>query len=469
MIPNVNQTIADGGLGILPATNDQTMAALGVCSLGVPNTIYAFGGTDPSAVTAALGTGPLVEFVAYCLTLGGGTIYAMPISQGTASSSGAVTKVGTGTAVVSLSSGVGFDGYTGIIKIVTGAANLAALAATYQLSLDGGLTYGPVTAYPLSGVIAIANTGLAISTVDGTFVAGDTYSWTTTAPSYTTTNFNTAITALLADPRSWKFAYLVGQATSATNSAIMGAAFATKLAGAEASKRYCYGVMESAVDTDTNQITAFASFTSSRVGVAAGMMAITSPVTGRVVSRSGGWAMAARMKSTKPKTDPGQFDLGPIPGIVSLARDEQATPGLDAQRFSTMRTIPTAPGYYITNVNMMAGAGSDYSLVTRRAVMDLACTISNLGNLKFLNKDIRVDAVTGFILEVDARNWESYVNTLLLTGLVGQVSASRIILNRANNILSSSTVYVKVRVTPLGYAKDIEVDIGYSNPSLSLV
>ena len=159
---------------------------------------------------------------------------------------------------------------------------------------------------------------------------------------------------------------------------------------------------------------------------------------------------------------------GSLPGVASLYRDEQATPGLDAQRFTTLRTIIGLQGFYVTNGKTMASTISDYQLLQFKRVMNRACKVARTGMLRFLNDSVRVDPATGRINELDARAIESYVGGQLKAALVSPRHASdaSIAVKRDQNIISTSQLPVRIRVTPLGYAKDIEIDIGFRNPAL---
>jgi hypothetical protein len=78
---------------------------------------------------------------------------------------------------------------------------------------------GPVPR-PVSGTVVLADTGLVL-TFAGTFTANDTYSFTTTGPTYTGSDFTNAMTAILADPRTWAFLHLLGQAASSAAAATL--------------------------------------------------------------------------------------------------------------------------------------------------------------------------------------------------------------------------------------------------------
>jgi len=133
-----------------------------------------------------------------------------------------------------------------------------------------------------------------------------------------------------------------------------------------------------------------------------------------------------------------------------------------------MRTFKGYPGYFITNGNMMATYGSDFSLVQFRRVMDRACQVVRAAEIPMLSSEVRVDLKTGFIDERDAQEFESKVGTQLKTALVatGNASDASVTLNRTTNLLESASEPVTVSIVPLAYLKQLDNTIGFANPSL---
>jgi hypothetical protein len=152
---------------------------------------------------------------------------------------------------------------------------------------------------------------------------------------------------------------------------------------------------------------------------------------------------------------------------LSSGRDEAATPGLDAARFTTLRSIMGRSGVFCTAGRSLANAGSDYQLLQYGQVMDVACFYARDTLLGYLNASIRVDKKTGYILERDAQAIEAQCLGVLNEKIVniGDASSASVVVNRTTNILSTQTLIVSVRVVPLGYARAITVDIGFQNPA----
>lgn len=464
-LPDVSLSIQDGTLGLLAPSGSNIALKVGVCSAGTANVIQSF--SDKKSLSAAMGTGPLVDAAALCLDTAGGPVYVARITATTSGSSGSVTHVGTGTAVLT-PSGSPLDQYDVQALITRGAANLAALTAAFKYTLDGGDSFSPEIAVPVGGVYAIPGTGLTITWADGTFVANDTYTFSTVAPSYALSDLQTALTAILADTRQWGHVHVVGAAASVAAAAAMAAGLDTTMQSAETAFRYTFAVIEVPDDTDANIIAAFASTASRRVMCCAGYAEIMSPISGLIRKRSSAWIASARIAQVPIHEDLGRVRTGPVTGVVKLYRDEQATPGLDAARFTTLRTIIGQPGFWLTSGRMIAPAGSDFTYVQNRRVMDEACAEARNGFMRYLNDSVRLDNATGFILEKEARAIESDVQGQLEVGLVnpGHASGADVRVQRDHNIISDATMPVTVTVTPLGYAKNITVTIGFINPSL---
>lgn len=480
-IPSVTQTILDPGLGIIAEDTSADTAAIGVSSLGTANTLYAFRGPDTQAVKTTLGTGPLVEKVIYHLGKSNGkTVYAMPINSSVAGANGSVTKSNGSSPTVTVA-GAARDDYQAIIAIVsTGALGVG----TFKVSLDNGDVYGPVLTIPAGGSYLIPDTNITVTFPSGTYTVGDTYSWTSTAPGFSNTDFGNAMDALLARPEKWGIVHLVGQGLDASAAATLATTMGSKLTTAASSKRYARGVVEGPMVDKATMITAFAAFADARVAVCLGFLELISDVSGRQYKRSIGTPFVARLAKIPISVDAIRNDtdsnIESIPGVVKLVpqgaaastgyHDEGSTPGGDAARFVTAMTIPGQPGFYFCNPNLMSAPGSDFKWMQYGRIMDRACTVTNQAMTRYLGKRIPLDPATGFILEAEALAIESDLASQLRAALKepGHVSEIKVVVNRADNLLSSPVLRVKVLITPKAYAKTIEVELGFFNPAVAL-
>lgn len=470
-IPYANLAVKDGALGLAAGNDTNTVAVVGVCSSGTANTVYAF--TDVQTLKDTLGTGPLVEAAAFILAIAGGTVVCCKSAASTAATAGSVTKTGTGLSVLTTTGSTPLDSYQVRVLIMQGGANPASGTVTFKLSLDGGRTYGPELALPTGGTYTGAQAAYGITLVfsAATLVAGDYYEFTTTAPAYTTGDLTTAIDALLADARTWFLLYAAGVPADATALQGVHALLASKMATAAAAYRYARAAVQVHDDTDGNIATAVAALSDTRVMLAAGFVNLLSQTTGMTTKRGASIPVVARAAAVPPGEDLGRVATGPVKGVVTLLRDEGKTPALDFLQLATLRTHTGLSGVYVTNGAVKAGAGSDFKFLQYGRVMDLASGAVRGGMLRFLNDSVRVNSTTGLILEADAKTIEAFIERALRDAVTvpGYASDCSVAVDRTVNILSTQQLKVKFRVIPLGYAKFIDGEIGFSNPALTPV
>lgn len=476
MLSRVNQTIADGALGLASADPSQVHIKIGVCSAGTVKGLTFY--TDPDKAKADGGVGPLVDAVVYDLQVAGGVVGMMRVNSSVAGVAGSVSVVrgggGSSTGTVAVS-GTPNDGYQFIVVITKDGANLAAATATFKYSVDGGDNYSPDIAVPTGAAYVVPNTGVTLTFANGggtAFVTGDTHTFACTAPGFSSSDISDALDALRTTFKTAKFGFvhIVGAATNAAGSATIAAAVDTKMTAEENVFRYIFAIIEAADDTDQNLITAFTSFASRRVGVAAGYCELVA--NGKVLKRSIAWPAVARIAQQDIRRDLARTatdkEGGPLSGVTSLYRDEGATPALDDARFITLCTYPQQNGFYISNGRMMAPAGSDFTFLQYRRLMDRACTVTYNFLFPQLNDDVVRINDDGTIYEQDARSIETKGKAELDAELTDKkrVSATAMVVTRDNNMLSTQTLKVKTRIRPKGYAKFIDHDIGFENPSL---
>jgi hypothetical protein len=476
-LPRVTQTISDGGLGLAVPDDSQVHVAIGVASAGTVNSLVFH--RDADKVKSEFQQGPLVDKAIYHLQVAGGSIGLMRINASIPGAAGAVTATraspGTSTGTVAVA-GAAHDAYDVRVEI-TKAGTLG--AGEFKYSLDGGDNDSPAIAIPGAGTYAIPNTNLTLTFTAGAgpvfFAVGDVFAFTCTAPGFSSTDVNNALDALRTTFATARFGFihLVGAASTPAGAVTIAATIDVKMTAEENVFRYLFAIVECPEDTDANIITAFAAFSSTRVGVAAGCCELVS--NARVMKRNAAWPVVARIAAQDIRRDAARTrqdrEGGPLAGVTKLYRDEFVTEALDAARFITLRTYAGKNGFYVTNGRTMAAAGSDYTYLQFRRLMDRACTI-NYGELfNYLNDDeIRLKP-DGTILELDARAIETKVNAQLKADLTSKnrVSATYTVVTRDNNILSTLTLRTKVRIVPKGYSKFIETDIGFANPAIAPV
>lgn len=220
---------------------------------------------------------------------------------------------------------------------------------------------------------------------------------------------------------------------------------------------------------ESSLIADYATYASVRVGVCAGAAAIFSQATQRFNRRNCGSIVAGRCALIPRSEDLGNVQRGPLPDILTrlpngqsgLYHDEYVSPSLDAQRFTTLRTIPGIQGFYITNGRIMAPNGSDFTYIQYRRVMDEGTALLNAAATKFINTTVRTNA-NGSIYEVDARKIEKNIYAFMFGNMRQDVQDIGVSVDRNNNVYSTQTIIITANIRPFGYAKFITLTIGFA-------
>ena len=305
------------------------------------------------------------------------------------------------------------------------------------------------------------------------FIAGESYYFTTTPPAITSTDIVNVMEAITGNALQWDWIHVVGRPTTASLGATLAGSVATQVGNWFANYRYSFAVLDAPICTVQNNISAslvssYASVLTDYVAVGGGDANIVSAITGSEVQRCASWAASIWGSTLQIGTDLAQVSLGNLPFVAQILWNENNADVLDAARFTTLRTIPTLSGFYVTNARIMSNsATSDITYWQSRRVLNQACRIAYAFLVQYLSKNIPVNATTGTIDPGAATALQNSLNRALNQGLVGQVSGVASIVNTTNDVLSTQTLEVTVAVVPLFYPKTVSVTLGFTNPALS--
>jgi hypothetical protein len=472
-LPRVVTTIEEGRLGAISLTDDD------VCTSNVP-TKFAAG--QVRALVAAYGYGPGTQAASLMLADGHAVVFTKlpsttPGDEGTEGADNAVTLVGTGTSVITLT-GAAYDSGQWIFLVDTGCT-IGVTGGKFSYSRDGGRSYSAIISLGTATTYLIPNSNITLNFAAGTLVAGDVSTFISKEPEWAGADLAAGFAALLASSHTYSFVHLVGPCT-----ATEGGNVKTEITAFEAANKWSSVVVDDLHQTSAQseavwlaaRIVEWAAFTSTRVVVGAGKVAITSPIDASAYLRPVSWAAVRRAVQFDIHYDLSRVKSGPLNATIVnsvgnlIGHDERTTPGLDAARFLTATTIIGKTGVYVGNPNVMCTAGSDFTLWQYRRVMDKACEITYTVLAEQLSDHVRLDKVTGFILEKDALAIESAVNSQLRIHLIakGRVSDAYFILSRTDDISATKTVTGETSILPLGYLKRINHTIGFVNPALKV-
>lgn len=491
--PSVNFNIRSNALGNVPVSPAQLIAVLGCSSAGTDlsvSSVYRV----PDRIVTDYGYGPGPELAGAVCRSGIGVVF-VKVPTNTPGVAGAVSHTGTGTSIVTIS-GTPYDDYE--IQIIPTRAGTAGSepAPGFQISFDGGRTFSREIRVPTDRTYEglQAETGLVFNFSVGTLVVDDLYEATTVGPLWSASDVADALEALRISKRFAGIVYVTGAADESDVSAQVGT-----IDNFVDLKKFTRVIFESRdiADGETEVqwmdalIADFADFTNDRVGVAAGYARVTSAYTGWRYRRSIGWLACVRAGLVTTRTvgptfgqDLGAVEDGPLVSysqngrgtpVTEVYHDEGLVPGLDAERFITITSFPGSDddGYFICNPNLMCGPTSDFTLLQYGRVMDEGCRVTNTFFTGRLSSAVRLDPVTGFILEKDARALESGNDTGIAQALVASGNASArandqyTVLSRVDNISTTKTITVTVKILPLGYIKEVDVTMTFENPAFA--
>lgn len=468
-IPSVTGNLVEGGIGVLAQDNTSSHCKIGSSTLGTAGTIYSFMGSDTNNVINTLGVGPLVDSVIDSLIKSDGKLtYAYKVAPSTAGSSSAVTRVGT-SPIVTLT-GAPNDASETIIKIVLGGA---VGTATFQYSLDNGDTYSAV--YTTAATFLLP-TGVTINFTAGTYVAGDTESYTDTSPAMTSADISTALDNVIASTIPISYVHIVGQAVDAASTLTIATMVDGKMLTAFTAKRPLWAIVEGPAVDKATMATSFASFVSKFTVIAGGFCEYGNIRTGGIDKRSSGRPISGRIARTPisihPARLPDDSDLDPLAGVVKLVptgaaassgyHDENSTPLYTSIRCASLRSIPGRDGFFITQVPTMAPTGSNYERIQCLRIALRGMQVFNAWAAGNLSRRVRKDPKTFYIASSVADALEDNARKVLKAALGDHVDGITVTLNRNDNLQLDPTLRGQIRFVAPSFADSLSFDMGFA-------
>lgn len=477
--PNVIITEQDGALGVLPPSQGRLLAIVGPTTSGTPNKPSTYARVVD--LVAAYGGGPAVEAAAHYIDVYGRPVLFVKSDANADGMIGDLTSSANGgTSAVTVGGEAPVDDFDLVLKIIA-EGTVGTAGITYKLSYDGGRSFGPTIALGTDNSVEVPDSGdLTFELGTGTLKIGATYSVRTSAPNFEDGDLKAALDALAGSAASWELCLLAGTIDADLFDTIDG-----KFQGMFNAGSY-HGWLANARMPDQGEdeadyldalATAFDQKATKRGSVYAGACRLSSAISGRKYRRPAVFAAGAREGSVSEEIDIADVNLGPLPVSIRDANgnpdpdchDESLFPGLDDARFGTLRTWGEgANGVYVNRPRIMSSEGSDFQLMPHRRVMDLTHNALRSYFIRRLNKPIRVNRTTGFILESEALEIEAGADAVMRSVLLAKPKASDVQfqLSRVDNLLSTKTLHGTARVLPLAYPEFIELDVGFVNPAL---
>jgi hypothetical protein len=481
--PSVNITELDGALGVIPSSAGKLTAFIG-CATGGPLNLPAAFARVTDLVASFLG-GELVEAAASYIYTTGRPALVVRAAGSTAPVLGVVTPTMTGTSIVTVavpSGGAGpVDHYEMRVKFPTGGT-VGTAGIVYQVSFDGGRNYGLKTELGTLNKIAVG--GVEFSLGVGTIVAGDAFACVVHPAQWSGVELQAALTALGQSAVQWEQLSIVGTLDATTAGTVdtwcagirnSQHKYRSWIGAARVSNRDDPAAIESEAAYLTAMTGVWSGFASTRAAISGGACRLTSGVNGRNYRRPVSWPLVNAQGAVTEEVNVADPNLGALPGVTIRdpngnvdEHDESINPGLDDIGLTVLRTWDGYSGTYVNRPLLKSNPGSDYTIIPYRRVMNLAEVVAYQYFVLRLNKPIRVDPTTGYILETEALEIEAGANAVLIGALLTKPKASSVsfVLSRTDNVLSTKTLTGSIRLTPLAYPETINLDTSYFNPAL---
>jgi hypothetical protein len=476
--PGQTLTVRDGGLNLV-STQTSLPLIIGMTSLGASNTLYVT--TDPQSLKDTLGHGAAVELALPVINQAGGALVlktATTVSSSNSSMTAARISTSTGTLATT---GTAFRDQRNLVTITT-TGTVAVGKFTY--SLDGGYTTSPVITIPSGGTYSPPGSGVTFTFTPGGgplfFEAGDTFTGTSTAAFYNTTDLGTAYTAFASQIGSRKIdqVFFAGKPASASAGATLAASVATFGTTLQSQHQFVRMVMDSSgTDTAANCLSAFvAVFSDARVCACFGEADVVSldPIQGFGVPRiSAAQVVAERAAGAEISENLGRALSGALRGVRAITKDEYLSTAFGADdKMTTLRTDPDlGPGFYITSGYLKSASGSDFQYYDYGRTLDIGCKTIVPIQATWKNRKVRtLTDGTGAINPLDAQyladGVRSALRSTLVTptkdGLPSQISGQQYDIDLTNNVQSTRTLRSTYAQVPNPPVETVAMVVGFA-------
>ncbi|WP_025143057.1 DUF2586 family protein [Pedobacter jeongneungensis] len=127
-----------------------------------------------------------------------------------------------------------------------------------------------------------------------------------------------------------------------------------------------------------------------------------------------------------------------------------------------LRSFVSKSGYYFSDDLTLTSETDDFNSLARGLVLDKAIILAYASLVNNLLDEVEV-AASGAIHPAVVKSWQSQVENALNTMVAaGNLSNVEVYIDENQNILSTGIMQVVIKLQPVGYAKQITVNIGFT-------
>jgi hypothetical protein len=166
---------------------------------------------------------------------------------------------------------------------------------------------------------------------------------------------------------------------------------------------------------------------------------------------------------------PQQFNLSDGTELETIRLADGTSPtttvidGLNTKRYLCLRKHTGFPGTYLADSHTATASTGDFAYIEPNRVIQKARRGLRTYLIPYLNSPLTVDGTTGKLVQGSVKFFESLAGQALTQMLrTGEISDFAVSINPDQNVLSTSTLNIGVKIVPRGVARNIAVQIGLS-------
>ena len=153
-------------------------------------------------------------------------------------------------------------------------------------------------------------------------------------------------------------------------------------------------------------------------------------------------------------------------GTAALESVAGDIPVIAGKGLITWTIYPNVAGYFFSGDDTLSATTDDYHFLARGRVIDKAHVLAYTTFVQEVDDEVPVNE--DGTLDAGFCKWLSQQIENQLNGTMTankEVSSVKCVIDPAQNILSTNQLNVVIRIVPVGYATNIEISLGFSNPA----
>jgi len=179
--------------------------------------------------------------------------------------------------------------------------------------------------------------------------------------------------------------------------------------------------------------------------------------------------LLGRLASVPVMRNPGRVKDGSVTmiaaflGSAAFETVESSATAIHDKGYITLRKYTGKAGYYFSDDPTSVASTDDYSSLARCRVINKAIRIAYATYVEEILDEVEIDPTTGFLSAAKAKYYQSLIERAVNTAMAGEISGFAAYVDPSQNVLSTNKICIYARIVPFGYAKEIEVQLGFAN------